>query len=82
MRRFREHLKSGGEMAGIEFGDPIKPYAAVWLHATGFNAMTYQSMLAPLGLRARVAALDLRGHGRSTLPAKGSLASWNKTATT
>lgn len=78
MRRFREPLKSGGEMAGIEFGDPIKPYAAVWLHATGFNAMTYQSMLAPLGLRARVAALDLRGHGRSTLPAKGSLASWNK----
>lgn len=78
MRRFREPLKSGGEMAGIEFGDPIKPYAAVWLHATGFNAMTYQSMLAPLGLRARVAALDLRGHGRSSLPAKGALTSWNK----
>ena len=78
MRRFREPLKSGGDMAGIEFGDPIKPYAAVWLHATGFNAMTYQSMLAPLGLRARVAALDLRGHGRSTLPAKGGLASWHK----
>jgi pimeloyl-ACP methyl ester carboxylesterase len=77
MRRFREHLKTGGDMAGIEFGDPIKPYAAVWLHATGFNAMTYQSMLAPLGLRARVAALDLRGHGRTTLPAKG-LSSWNK----
>lgn len=78
MRRFREDMKSGGQMAGIEFGDPIKPYAAVWLHATGFNAMTYQSMLAPLGLRARVAALDLRGHGRSTMPAKGGLASWNK----
>ncbi|MFN7178112.1 alpha/beta fold hydrolase [Hyphomonas sp.] len=77
MRRFREHLKTGGEIAGIEFGDPIKPYAAVWLHATGFNAMTYQSMLAPLGLRARVAALDMRGHGRTTLPAKG-LSSWNK----
>jgi pimeloyl-ACP methyl ester carboxylesterase len=76
MRRFREDMKSGGQMAGIEFGDPIKPYAAVWLHATGFNAMTYQSMLAPLGLRARVAALDLRGHGRSTLPSKGGLTSW------
>ena len=60
-------------MAGIEFGDPIKPYAAVWLHATGFNAMTYQSILAPLGLRARVAALDMRGHGRSTLPAPSAL---------
>jgi pimeloyl-ACP methyl ester carboxylesterase len=78
MRRIREDMKSGGQMAGIEFGDPIKPYAAVWLHATGFNAMTYQSMLAPLGLRARVVALDLRGHGRSTLSSKGGLASWNK----
>lgn len=78
MRRFREDMKSGGQMAGIEFGDPIKPYAAVWLHATGFNAMTYQSMLAPLGLRARIAALDLRGHGRSTLPVRGRLASWNR----
>ena len=79
MRRIRRELKSGGEIAGIEFGDPIKPYAAVWLHATGFNAMTYQSLLAPLGLRARVAALDMRGHGRSTLPAKPrSLASWNR----
>jgi len=78
MRRFREDMKSGGQMAGIEFGDPIKPYAAVWLHATGFNAMTYQSMLAPLGLRARVAALDLRGHGLSTMPPRAGLASWNK----
>jgi pimeloyl-ACP methyl ester carboxylesterase len=79
MRRIKRELKSGGEMTGIEFGDPIKPYAALWLHATGFNAMTYQSLLAPLGLRARVAALDMRGHGRSTLPAKPrSLASWNR----
>jgi pimeloyl-ACP methyl ester carboxylesterase len=76
MRRFREEMKSG-EMAGIEFGDPVKPFAAIWLHATGFNAMTYQSMLAPLGLRARVGALDLRGHGRTTMPAR-SLVSWNR----
>jgi pimeloyl-ACP methyl ester carboxylesterase len=78
MRRFRREMKAGGEIAGIEFGDPIKPFAAVWLHATGFNAMTYQSMLAPLGLRARVAALDLRGHGRSSMPAKTSFSSWNR----
>ncbi|MFN7055561.1 alpha/beta fold hydrolase, partial [Hyphomonas sp.] len=78
MRRFREEMSSGGEMAGIEFGDPVKPFAAIWLHATGFNAMTYQSMLAPLGLRARVGALDLRGHGRTTMPKKGGMASWNR----
>lgn len=79
MRRFTSPSKTGGEIAGIEFGDPIKPFAAVWLHATGFNAMTYQSLLAPLGLRQRVAALDMRGHGRSTLRARpGRLRSWKR----
>ncbi|MEO0466177.1 MAG: alpha/beta hydrolase [Pseudomonadota bacterium] len=76
MRRFRHGLPEG-EVAGVEFGDPVKPYAALWLHATGFNAMTYQSLLAPLGLRTRIAAIDLRGHGRTTLPASpGKLSSW------
>lgn len=76
MRRFRHQL-GDGEIAGVEFGDPIKPFAALWLHATGFNAMTYQSILAPLGLRARVAALDMRGHGRTDLAATpGALHSW------
>ena len=79
MRRFTYEAKAGGEMAGIEFGDPIKPFSAVWLHATGFNGMTYQSLLAPLGLRQRVAALDMRGHGRSTLQAKpGRMKSWKR----
>lgn len=79
MRRTRKDMKGGGVMAGLEFGDPVKPLAALWLHATGFNAMTYQSLLAPLGLRARVAALDMRGHGRTTIPAKPSrLKSWNR----
>ncbi|MEM9738601.1 MAG: alpha/beta hydrolase [Pseudomonadota bacterium] len=76
MRRFR-HAFDDGEVAGVEFGDPIKPFAALWLHATGFNAVTYQSILAPLGLRARVAAIDLRGHGRTTLSASAArLKSW------
>ena len=79
MRRIRKTMKAGGDIAGIEFGDPIKPYACVWLHATGFNAMTYQSMLAPLGLRARVAAIDMRGHGRTTLTANPrKLKSWTR----
>jgi pimeloyl-ACP methyl ester carboxylesterase len=79
MRRFATEMKAGGKLAGIEFGDPIKPFAAVWIHATGFNAMTYQSLLAPLGLRQRVAALDMRGHGRSTMPANpGRMKSWHR----
>lgn len=65
-------------MAGVEFGDPARDYGAVFLHANGFNAMTYQSILAPLGVRARVAGLDLRGHGSTTLPADpAALKGWN-----
>ncbi len=64
-------------MAALEFGNPARRLAALWLHATGFNAMTYQSILGPLGIRTKVQAVDLRGHGRSTLPAKpGRIKSW------
>ena len=77
LSRFR-HETAEGLMAGMEFGDPIRPLNALFLHATGFNAMTYQSLLAPLGLRARVAAMDLRGHGRSTLDTSKTLASWHR----
>ncbi|MEL7546501.1 MAG: alpha/beta hydrolase [Pseudomonadota bacterium] len=78
MRRFR-HETPHGDMAALEFGDPAGRLAALWLHATGFNAMTYQSILAPLGLRTKVQALDLRGHGRTTLPAvPGKLKSWKR----
>ena len=76
MRRFTFE-SSDGNMAALEFGSPAGRLAAVWLHATGFNAMTYQSILAPLGLRTKVQALDLRGHGRTHLPAQpGRLKSW------
>lgn len=68
MRRFHVDVE-GGRLAGIAFGDPVRPVDALFLHANGFNAITYQSILAPLGLRAHVAALDLRGHGRSSAPA-------------
>ena len=76
MRRIRFDM-GDGLMTGVEFGSPVQPVAALWLHATGFNAMTYQSILAPLGLRTRVAAVDLRGHGRNTTPAKPPYPSWS-----
>ena len=76
MRRFRARLDEG-ELAGIAFGDPVRDMDALFLHANGFNALTYQSLLAPLGNRAHVGGLDLRGHGLSTAPAKpGTLKSW------
>jgi len=78
MRRFIFETPQGN-MAALEFGNPAHRLAAVWLHATGFNAMTYQSILGPLGLRTKVQAVDLRGHGRTTLPAiPAKMKSWKK----
>ncbi|MGB8363180.1 MAG: alpha/beta fold hydrolase [Rhizomicrobium sp.] len=48
-----------------ESGGPLFHFA----HATGFNAETYRSLLAPLAARFRVVASDARGHGFTTLPA-------------
>ena len=58
----------GGEMAVLDFGDPQRPVDLVFLHANGFNARTYRSILGPLAEHMRIWAPDLRGHGRSTLP--------------
>lgn len=57
-------------MAGIAFGVETNTPDIVFLHATGFNARTYRTLLAPLGDRFHVLALDARGHGRTQLPAK------------
>ena len=59
----------GGEVAFLDFGDFARPVDLVWCHATGFNAETYLSTLAPLAADLRILALDSRGHGRTTLPA-------------
>jgi pimeloyl-ACP methyl ester carboxylesterase len=60
----------GGRMAGIAFGAPTPNPDIVFLHATGFNARTYRTLLAPLGEKFHVLALDARGHGRTELPAR------------
>lgn len=57
-------------MAGIAFGAETPNPDIVFSHATGFNALTYRTLLAPLGEKFHVLALDARGHGRSELPAK------------
>jgi pimeloyl-ACP methyl ester carboxylesterase len=57
-----------GEMAALVFGDEKRPVDVVFLHATGFNAMTYRSILAPLSPGLRILAVDQRGHGSSRLP--------------
>ncbi|MEW5683721.1 MAG: alpha/beta hydrolase [Pseudomonadota bacterium] len=59
----------GGEMAVLDFGPPERPVDLVFSHANGFNARTYRTILSPLAQAFRILAVDLRGHGASTLPA-------------
>jgi pimeloyl-ACP methyl ester carboxylesterase len=57
-----------GEMNVLDFGDQKRPVDLVFVHANGFNAMTYRTLLAPLSGSLRIWAPDLRGHGRTALP--------------
>jgi pimeloyl-ACP methyl ester carboxylesterase len=56
-----------GLMAYLDFGRDDRPVDAVFLHANGFNALTYRHVLAPLATRYRILAVDQRGHGRTNL---------------
>lgn len=59
-----------GRMSVLDFGDPKRPVDIVFVHANGFNALTYRTLLAPLSGSLRIRAPDLRGHGATTLPAE------------
>jgi pimeloyl-ACP methyl ester carboxylesterase len=54
-------------MAYVDFGDPGQPVDLVFLHANGFNALTYRRLLSPLARRRRILAIDQRGHGDTDL---------------
>ena len=54
-------------MAFLDFGDQDRPVDLVFVHANGFNALTYRQILAPLARRYRILAIDQRGHGLTTL---------------
>src|SRR4051794_6447386 len=58
----------GGAMAALEIGPSERPVDIVFSHANGFNGRTYRTVLQPLAGTLRILALDLRGHGASTLP--------------
>jgi len=59
----------GGRMAAIDLGDPGRAFDMVFIHANGFNARTYLELLRPLAKDLRILMPDLRGHGRTSLPA-------------
>ncbi len=66
-----------GEVATIAFGPADRPVDIVFLHANGFNAMTYRQLLAPLGREGlHVMAVDQRGHGLSRLDTQAADHSW------
>lgn len=60
-----------GRMSVLDFGEPRRPVDLVFVHANGFNALTYRTLLAPLSGSLRIWAPDLRGHGGTTLPTGG-----------
>lgn len=59
-----------GEISALDFGPQDRPYDLIFLHANGFNALTYRSVLGPLAAGLRILAIDQRGHGESRLKAK------------
>ena len=67
-----------GEMAYLDFGDPARPVDAVFMHANGFNARAYRSILSPLAKDLRILAPDQRGHGATGLSTeREDRSSWN-----
>ncbi|HEY1631769.1 MAG TPA: alpha/beta hydrolase [Rhizomicrobium sp.] len=59
-----------GAMSELEWAGPGGVKGAPLLHfahATGFNAETYQSLLAPLSERFHIHASDARGHGLTVM---------------
>lgn len=66
-------------MAGVAFGYASHPPEILFLHANGLNALTYRTLLEPLGEHYHVVAVDLRGHGRTNLPTPVfGYGSWNR----
>jgi len=58
----------GGVLSALDFGDPERPIDVVFVHANGFNALTYRTILSPLAAGLRILAIDQRGHGETLLP--------------
>ena len=75
----RTYSLAAGDIAAVHFGRASNPLKMVFLHANGFNAAAYARALEPLG--RHVMAVDLRGHGRTRLPADPrALRSWDRFA--
>lgn len=75
--RFELPIERRGEVSGRRWPNDGAPQL-VFLHATGFCASAYAQMMSVARARFDIYALDLRGHGGTTLPADpASLRSWD-----
>lgn len=68
MPEIREYRLNDGMMSARVWSNPGAPIL-VFAHANGFCASAYDQMLTPLADRFDIVAPDLRGHGRTRLPA-------------
>ncbi len=68
--------REGGTIAAIEVGPLYRPLDILFLHANGFNALTYRHVLAGLDPSLRWLAIDMRGHGLTTLPLPAEHPGW------
>jgi len=65
-----------GTLSALHFGDMSEPVRLVFLHANGFNAQIYRSVLAPLDVHC--IGFDMRGHGYSRgLPQPLNIKNWD-----
>ena len=65
---YRDYRLSDGVLSARVWSNPGAPLL-VFAHANGFCARAYDHLLTPLADRFEIVAPDLRGHGRSRLPA-------------
>ncbi|HVN02739.1 MAG TPA: alpha/beta hydrolase [Caulobacteraceae bacterium] len=65
-----------GEVAYFDYGPDNRPPDVVFLHANGFNARAYRTILSPLGTSLRILTPDQRGHGATRLATDRPRTSW------
>jgi pimeloyl-ACP methyl ester carboxylesterase len=65
-----------GEIAYLDYGPADRAPDLVFLHANGFNARAYRTILAPLANDLRILAIDQRGHGATSLATDRPRTSW------
>jgi pimeloyl-ACP methyl ester carboxylesterase len=65
-----------GEIAYLDYGPRGRAPDLVFLHANGFNARAYRTILGPLARTLRIIAPDQRGHGATRLATDRPRTSW------